>query len=67
MIKRTPIWDRKDSVNLDSVNQGHENSSMIFENWWTREPEIWFPPSHGGTLLQHVDATETKRTVRNGL
>ena len=58
---------RKASVNLDSVTQGCENSPMIFENWSTREPEIWAPPSHSGTLLQHVDATETKRAVCNGL
>ena len=60
MNRRTPVWDKKDSVNLDRVSQGRENSPTIFENWWTREPEIWVPSSHAGTLLQYVDATETK-------
>jgi len=40
---------------------------MIFENGLTREPEVWVPPTRGGTSLQHMDATETKRTVCNGL
>ena len=58
---------RKASVNLDSVTQGCENSPMICESQSACEPKTWVPPSQGGTLLQHVDATETKRTVRNGL
>ena len=67
MNRKSLIWDEKDPVNLDSVTQGCENSPMIFENWSTREPEIWVPASHGGTLRQFKDATETKRTVCNGL
>lgn len=55
-----PNGGEKDSINLDSVTQGCENSSMIFESWSTREPETWVPPSQGRNLLQYVDITETK-------
>lgn len=56
-----PIWREKDSVHLDSVTQGCENSPMTFsEDQSAREPETWVPPSQGGTLLQNVDATVTK-------
>ena len=61
MNRKTPVWGEKDSVNLDSVTQGHENSPTIFGNWSTREPEIQVPPSHSGTSLQYVDDTETKQ------
>ena len=50
----------ENSVNLDSVTQGCESSPMIFENRSACEPEIWAPPSHGGTSLQYVDAPVTK-------
>ena len=43
------MGQKNDSVHLDSVTQGCEGSPMIFENCSTREPEIWVPPSHGGT------------------
>lgn len=58
--KENPNTGRKDSVNLNSVTQGCENSPMIFENWSTREPETWVAPSQGGTSLQYMDATVTK-------
>ena len=51
---------QKDSVNMDSVTQGCENSPMIFENWSTREPEIWVPPSHSGILLRHFCSHRNK-------
>jgi len=43
------MGQKNDSVHLDSVSQGCENSPRILENCSTREPEIWVPPSHGGT------------------
>ena len=64
--KKTPIWgegkknNNENSVNLDSVTQGCENSPTIFEKWSACEPEIWVPLFHGGTSLQYVDATVTK-------
>ena len=57
-IKKTK--KKENSVNLDSVSQGCENSPMICENWSAHEPETWVPPSQGGTLVQYMDATVTK-------
>ena len=65
--EENPNTGRKEPVNLDSVSQGCENSPVICENWSTREPETWVPPSQGGTLLQFVDATATEEDCVHGL